>query len=144
MELTSQLIGTWSVDIMYAPGAIADERIIFLSDGTGWMEIFNGNLVELETFSWGLSNHKLNIRIHSYHCISEEHPKVVQEEIRDIDFFVEDALTKSGRILKIVTFSKPICLNNSKFGLMSTNIIAKLETRISQIKKGFNDYFNEA
>lgn len=143
MEYSSQIIGTWSVDIMYGPGAMSDERVIFLSDGTGWMEIFNGNLVTLEIFTWKLINKKLNIFIYCIHSITEESPKESKVELHDIDFLIEDELTKNGDIMKTITFSRQICLNDYKFGFMSPDVIAKLEMRISQIKEGYEIYFKE-
>ncbi len=47
-----RLVGVWSADIMYGPGAQSDTVFIFKADGTGWMESWNFMLTSAEFFHW--------------------------------------------------------------------------------------------
>lgn len=46
------LIGIWSQDLRYGPGAQSDEMLFFKSDGTGWIEEWNFCLCSAEFFQW--------------------------------------------------------------------------------------------
>lgn len=48
----SELIGVWSVDARFGPGAQADEMLAFRPDGTGWLEIWNFALCSVDFFEW--------------------------------------------------------------------------------------------
>jgi hypothetical protein len=47
-----ELIGIWSADARYGPGAQSDEMLIFKPDGTGRMEFWNWQLCSADFFRW--------------------------------------------------------------------------------------------
>lgn len=50
-----ELIGVWSVHVMYPPSAQSDERLIFKPDGTGRYEFLNWILCSSDSFRWNTS-----------------------------------------------------------------------------------------
>lgn len=50
-----ELIGIWSADFIYGPGAQSDEILIFRPDGTGRFEFENWSLCFAELFRWRVS-----------------------------------------------------------------------------------------
>ena len=51
-DLTKSLVGVWSHDALFSPGAAADEVLVFRSDGTGVAEVYNWTLCSYDTFAW--------------------------------------------------------------------------------------------
>ncbi len=47
-----ELVGLWSADHMYGPGAESDEVLIFKPDGTGRFEFVNWSLCSADLFHW--------------------------------------------------------------------------------------------
>jgi hypothetical protein len=54
--MNTELIGIWSADARFGPGAQSDEMLVFKPDGTGWIEVWNFCLCELEFFEWTLTS----------------------------------------------------------------------------------------
>src|SRR6185437_10258401 len=52
MATAADLIGIWSADARYGPGAQSDEMLIFKPDGTGRMEFWNWQLCSADFFRW--------------------------------------------------------------------------------------------
>src|SRR5262245_10639722 len=50
--LDDELIGLWSADARYGPGAQSDDWLIFMPDGTGRYESINWRLCSAELFRW--------------------------------------------------------------------------------------------
>lgn len=50
--MKTDLIGVWSADALFAPGAQEDEFLAFRSDGTGWVEWMNYVAHDIEFFEW--------------------------------------------------------------------------------------------
>jgi hypothetical protein len=48
----SELVGLWSNDALYGPGAQSDDWLIFKPDGTGRYEFLNWTLCSAELFRW--------------------------------------------------------------------------------------------
>lgn len=46
------LVGLWSCDRLYAPGAQSDDWLIFMADGTGRYDWLNWRLCSSESFRW--------------------------------------------------------------------------------------------
>jgi hypothetical protein len=57
------IVGIWSHDVLFSPGAAADEILVFRPDGTGVCEIYNWILCSYDTFAWSL-DHNGNLNIH--------------------------------------------------------------------------------
>ena len=55
-SLPNSLVGIWSHDVLFSPGAAADELLVFRPDGTGVVEIYNWVLCSYNTFVWQIEN----------------------------------------------------------------------------------------
>ena len=66
-----ELIGSWSVDALYAPGP-SDEVVYFMESGKGWVEYLNWGLSAIETFKWWRNEEgNLNIQGEILYSIDE-------------------------------------------------------------------------
>lgn len=52
METRDDLIGIWSADALYAPGAQSDEVLVLKPDGTGRFEWLNWAMCSADLFRW--------------------------------------------------------------------------------------------
>lgn len=57
----NQIVGIWSADSIYGPGAQSDTVLVFLPDGTGVMEEWNFSLCYYELLTWNVVGDLLNI-----------------------------------------------------------------------------------
>jgi len=56
------IVGIWSADAIYGPGAQADTVLVFLPDGSGVLEEWNFSLSYYDLFTWGITDGgRLNI-----------------------------------------------------------------------------------
>ena len=46
------LVGLWSMDALYGPGAQSDDLLVFMPNGTGRYEFLNWKLYSAELFHW--------------------------------------------------------------------------------------------
>ena len=62
MMTPTELVGLWSADAMYGPGAQSDDVLFFFSGGTGRLDFHNPVLCNAWTFHWNIiSDSKLHI-----------------------------------------------------------------------------------
>ncbi|NOU78012.1 hypothetical protein GC101_03865 [Paenibacillus sp. LMG 31459] len=81
----------------------------------------NWDSISIETFHWTVANAKLNIK--GELCSSNyEEPESSDLNLEDIEFSVAYELTPSGKTMQVIDFSKPIFLNNTKFGLLEKQV----------------------
>jgi len=67
MATAEDLIGIWSADARYGPGAQSDEMMLFKPDGTGRMEFWNWQLCSADFFQWHVvSPGVVTTRLHSF------------------------------------------------------------------------------
>ncbi len=52
METSDDLIGLWSAEVLYPPGAQSDEVLVIKPDGTGRFEWLNWTLCSADLFRW--------------------------------------------------------------------------------------------
>jgi hypothetical protein len=122
MVLSGKIVGKWSIDIMYGPGAQEDTVIIFFQDGTGWIEFSHYVLCELDTFNWKVESNG-NISIFGDKCYdSNDVWKKSELSIENIEVQVNNEMTPSKEIMEVITFSKPIWVSENKFGLITRDI----------------------
>jgi hypothetical protein len=122
MNAIDKIIGMWSIDIMYGPGAQEDTMIVFLPNGTGWIEISHYILCELETFYWKCeSNGKISI-LGDVSFESNDVWEKSQINFENIMYEIKNEMTPSGRTMEVVSFSTPLWLSESRFGLVTREI----------------------
>ena len=59
--LAEKIVGVWSIDELYAPGAQSDDLLIFGSDGQGRLEVLNWGYGSVSTFEWKVEEDRLSI-----------------------------------------------------------------------------------
>lgn len=52
----SDLIGVWSADVMYGPGAQSDDVLFLFDDGKGRLEFHNPGLCNAWSFKWNITD----------------------------------------------------------------------------------------
>jgi hypothetical protein len=104
-----ELIGLWSADVMYGPGAQSDEVLVFKPDGTGFMEFINPMTTSADLFQWAVeAPGHLRLRGYKSLHLSEGQPLRVEEYPSQLDGVftiqvqVED--TKVGRPMRVLRF----------------------------------------
>lgn len=116
------IIGKWSIDIMYCPGAQEDTLIIFLKDGTGWIEYMNAFANEIYTFNWKISdNGNLDI-IGKDKYNSDEGYSKSDINFTNLEYEIKAEETPSGIKMEVLTFSKPIWCYECRFGIKTKEL----------------------
>lgn len=54
--MSDDLVGVWSIDARYGPGAQSDDVLVVAPNGMGWFEQWNFGLGTLDVFEWSLSS----------------------------------------------------------------------------------------
>lgn len=117
MTKNIDIIGKWSIDIMYCPGAQEDTLIIFLKDGTGWIEYMNAFANEIDTFNWKiLDSGNLDI-VGKEKYNSDEGYSKSDINFTNLEYEIKAEETPSGIEMEVLTFSKPIWCYECRFGI---------------------------
>ncbi|WP_238652803.1 hypothetical protein [Paenibacillus piscarius] len=119
--MDNKLIGIWSVDCMYGPGAQGDEQIIFQDNGFGWIEIMNWDSMSIETFHWTAEGNKLHFRGEQV-LSNYEAPQSSDFNLQGVEFVIEDGDTPSGRIMPLLRFSIPLFVGHTTLGLLENKV----------------------
>jgi hypothetical protein len=105
------LVGLWSADVMYGPGAQADEVLVFKPDGTGWLEVANPVTTSAELFGWAVeAPNRLRLEGSRSLYLTDDNPcRMVEHPSRlnaafGIQVRVED--TKAGRAMRVLRFAE--------------------------------------
>lgn len=117
--VNNQLIGKWSIDIMYGPGAQEDTLIIFREDGTGYIEYMSAVFREIEIFEWkSLEDDSITI-LGKEKFDSENEYEKSNMKLEKLKYEIKEEETPSGITMEVLTFLKPIWLTERKFGIES-------------------------
>ncbi|MCT4597230.1 MAG: hypothetical protein N4A50_05055 [Vallitalea sp.] len=122
MNNNKNLIGKWSIDIMYGPGAQEDTFVVFLEDGTGWIEYISSVFVEYDTFNWNISNNgELNIvGIDNYDCDEGYSKSTIK--FTNLKYEIKVEQTPSDIEMEVLTFSEPLRCYECKFGIEKRDV----------------------
>lgn len=85
MAIPENLIGVWSADARYGPGAQSDEILLFLTDGTGRMEFWNWQLCSADFFRWEIVQDGF-LNLVGYRCLELGEEDSVVETVSDFRF----------------------------------------------------------
>jgi len=103
----AELVGMWSADHMYGPGAHSDERLFFKEDGTGRFEIINLILCSVDFFQWELSEPS-RITLRGYRRLEPDDAvrHVIEAasgfEFINLPFQIQEEDTKSGKRMRVL------------------------------------------
>jgi hypothetical protein len=106
-RMVSPLIGLWSADYMYGPGAQSDEVLIFKPDGTGRFEFINFRLWSADVFHWHVSSDNL-ITLQGFKQLQVDETETYVREVAspfqftNIAFHIATEQTLSGKIMPVL------------------------------------------
>jgi hypothetical protein len=69
---STSLVGRWSADTLYSPGAASDEILNIRGDGTGRLDIWNWRLCEVIYFTWIADDGALTVAGERYFLLDDE------------------------------------------------------------------------
>ncbi|WP_146160526.1 hypothetical protein [Desmospora activa] len=125
----NRLVGLWSVDVLYGPGAQEDTVIAFMANGEGWLAFYHYVLLERETFYWRIDDGgRLHISGKTYAGYTlddqwEEKPS--DWTVLNLSFRIAGETVPSSESMDVLTFSKPLWCNESRFGLLKKEVSRK-------------------
>lgn len=100
------LVGLWSIDLLYAPGAQEDTLVTFRADGTGSLEVMKYGFHEVEPFLWrALDDDGVSVT-------SSESSELMCERL---GFRLHSEKVPTGRTVDVVNFSEPVWWGDSRF-----------------------------
>jgi len=119
----AKLLGLWSVDVMYPPGAIDDTVLVVLPGHVGYLERINGILYMYDEFRWHVDGEGL-LSIVSLRAYSVEEGRIVSHDgvdyVTGSRFSICAELTPSGKTMDVLTIESPLRQKGmtvpSKFG----------------------------
>lgn len=112
MATPAELIGLWSADARYGPGAQSDEMLVFKPDGTGRMEFWNWQLCSADFFRWHVVSPGV-VDLVGFRCL--ELPEVGDEPVEaeaafhyvSVPFSVAEEDTPSGKRMPVLRIGLP-------------------------------------
>jgi hypothetical protein len=131
MELESALIGVWSADVLYAPGAQSDQLLVFRAHGKGWSEHLNFGAWEADLFEWALTSLGWVVLAGEKHLMPDLNPRVVIESAATFDvhhtaWSVAEEDTPSGQRMMVLRIELPGYSQNV-FGLLSADATSRAQ-----------------
>ncbi len=100
------LVGLWSIDLLYAPGAQEDTLVTFRADGTGTLELIKYGLHEVEPFNW---------RPIGKDAVAVESSESDELRCERLGFRIEARKVPLRETVDVVDFSEPIWWGDSRF-----------------------------
>jgi len=103
------LIGLWSADAMYGPGAQSDDVLVFKPDGHGFLEFSSPETVFAELFHWTIeADYRLRLKGFKILHLPEDNPLRAEEAPSHLDGVfavrVQDEDTRAGRPMRVLRF----------------------------------------
>lgn len=129
MTLEKKITGLWSVDNLYAPGAMEDILVVFLPSGEGWLYFTHPCQNIVEKFIWNIDPlnllHVRGTTSSLYYDVDEDHElakdsyfdKNSDVIIHEIKVEVSVEFTPRGEN-EVISFSKPLWGSDDKFALV--------------------------
>lgn len=126
MEIIKEIVGLWSVDALFAPGAQEDTLIAFREDGTGWIAYMNAFACDVDSFIWKMEERgRISIAGEMFRS---------PEETRRSDFsfsnvgirFYQQHTPVYGEIT-VIEFDQDIWLGERRCGLLTREATALKE-----------------
>ncbi len=113
------LIGLWSIDLLYGDGAQEDTWLAFRSNGTGWLAFLHYGLCELDTFDWSMSEGGPLTIVGNRYRSPPDPEQASSFSFADLCFRVTQRDTPRYGIVSVLTFDCEIWCSVSEFGLVS-------------------------
>ena len=123
MQRDSPIVGIWSADSIYGPGAQADTVLVFLPDGAGVLEEWNFSLSYYDLFTWQIGGDSA-LNVTGVKSVTQDEAGQVMDEpslfgVEQFLFSVdEEDIPKGGvaEVLTIIHQSSKRLLLTEKYG----------------------------
>lgn len=109
-----EILGVWSVDVQYGPGAQSDDYFVFFEDGTGRYEVWNWAWCSSNLFNWRIEGDELVIEGTKYYVggkdDSYDNPQAVEDDDNfdmRLKFKISDEMTPSDKTMRVLRFDEP-------------------------------------
>jgi len=125
--MDNQLIGLWSVDILYGSAAASDDLLIFKPDGTGRYEFINLRLCWVDRFQWKVIRDGI-ISIIGDRCltVAADEKSIEEEEsqfgVQELHYEISEEQTPSGKRMRILRLPLKSPMANC-FGFVRTDLV---------------------
>jgi hypothetical protein len=100
------LVGQWSIDLLYSPGAQEDTLVTFRADGTGALELVKYGLHEVEPFRW---------RPVGEDAVAVESSESDELKCERLGFRLQAQQVPLRETVDVVDFSEPLWWGDSRF-----------------------------
>lgn len=129
MSLEMRITGLWSLDYLYAPGAMEDVIVTFLPSGEGWLCYAHPCQNIVEKFKWVIDEHDLlhikGTTLTMFYDVDEGDELALDSffdersdmEIVDVKVDIKKEHTPRGEN-EVITFSKSLWDPDNKFALV--------------------------
>jgi hypothetical protein len=121
MRSAEELLGIWSVDAYYAPGAMEDMVLVFKESGEGWINFINAFADDYITFQWEITAEGfLTIRGDLEYSENTE-AKKSDFVLKDVKFQIKHEDRPLSNDLKVLILSEPIFMEMN-FGFLMEGV----------------------
>lgn len=129
MSLEMRITGLWSLDDLFAPGAMEDVIVTFLPSGEGWLYFAHPCQNIVEKFKWVIDERDLlhikGTTTTMFYDVEEGDELALDSffdersdlEILDVKVDIKKEITPRGEN-EVITFSKPLWFTDNKFALV--------------------------
>jgi hypothetical protein len=125
MEITMKIVGLWSIDALFAPGAQEDTLIAFRENGTGWMAYLNALACDVNSFVWkGEEGDRISISGTVFKSPEETRRSDLSFSNLGVRFYKQR--TPVNGEITVIEFDQDMWLGERRFGLI-TRDATKLE-----------------
>lgn len=116
-----QLIGLWSIDCLFGPGAQEDTFLVFKEDGTGWIEFAHHVTCEVDTFHWEATGDGC-IRIRGDRYFFDGQESTSKFNFDRLPYIIAEETTPDGVNRPVVAFAQPVWLEETRWGLLRRDV----------------------
>jgi hypothetical protein len=117
------LVGSWSIDCLYGPGAQEDTFLVFKEDGTGWIESAHYATREVDTFRWEATRDGC-VRVLGGRYFSDGEESASDFSFDELAYRIAEEVTPDGETRPVVTFAQPVWIGNRRWGLLTRDVAA--------------------
>lgn len=117
------LVGRWSIDCLYGPGAQEDTFLVFKENGTGWIEFAHYATCEVDTFRWEATRDGC-IRVLGDRYFSDGEESASDFSFDELAYRIAEEVTPDGETRPVVTFAQPVWIDNRRWGLLTRDVAA--------------------
>ncbi|HEY0372299.1 MAG TPA: hypothetical protein VGD79_09875 [Thermoanaerobaculia bacterium] len=126
------LVGLWSIDDLFVPGAQEDTYLVFKEDGTGWIELAHYVSCEVDTFHWESPSDGV-VRIGGDRYLADGQESNSSFQFSELPYAIVEEETPDGTTRPVVTFARPLWLPQKQWGLIRRDVAGMVVPEAKQL-----------